>query len=143
MKSKPYRAACRDAPAQRLRRVQRHLLIGGIEFWIVAAGFVDAGLGVVRHQELGHATVKLKRSYVRAQPVLHLLIGGYFRVGVRTGAQHCNKQVAGLRYSSFAIVNRDRSSCPIDEHLLACFVLLAQHHIELAAPTLIESQNRL
>jgi hypothetical protein len=44
----------------------------------------------------------------------------------------------GLRYPSFAIVNRNRRACPIHEHLLACFVLLAQHHIELAAPTLIE-----
>ena len=38
--------------------------------------------------------------------------------------------------------NRNRRACPIDKHLVAGLVLLAQHHVELRSPPLQTSQNR-
>jgi hypothetical protein len=62
--------------------VHGHLLISRIQVGIVAAGFGDAGLGVVRHHQLWHAVIELEGPYVSADPACQLLVGSGFGVGV-------------------------------------------------------------
>jgi len=54
--------------------------------------------------------VKFQGVDVCLDPVLHVLIASCFRVGVRTGPQHENKQRCRPRLPGRRVIDRDRSS---------------------------------
>jgi hypothetical protein len=60
--------------------VGRHLGIGSIDLRLVEAGFDDSDLGVVRHEQLGHAADRFEGSGMRADPVGQRL--GPARLGI-------------------------------------------------------------
>jgi hypothetical protein len=113
-------------------------LVGRIQVGIVAAGFGHARLGVVGNDQCGHALVELEGADVCADPIGQLFVAGGFRVGVGTGTQDGDEQVAGLQRAALRVMDGDGASRPIDEHLFAGFVLLAQHHIQFVEPTVIQ-----
>ncbi len=118
--------------------MHRHLLIGRVQVGIITAGLGHAGLGVVGHDELGRAAEELQGVDVDPQPGLHLLIAGGLRVGVRTDAQYGDEQRSRADGTTLGIVQGDGGTRPVDEQFLARPVLLAQHHVLLAAPALVQ-----
>jgi hypothetical protein len=118
--------------------MHRHLLICGVEIRIIAKGFRNASLSVVRDDELRRALKELKRPHVCADPTCQPLVRGGLGVGVRTGSHHRDEQKRPLYWPAATIVNRNSIASPIDERLLSSPVFLAQHGILLAAPALVQ-----
>ena len=118
--------------------VHGHLLIRGVQVGIVAAGFRHAGLGVVGHHQLRNALIELESPHVCADPACQLLVAGGLGVGVGAGSQYRDEQMRLLHGTAARVVDRDGGSRPIDEQLLAGLVFLAQHHILLPAPALVQ-----
>jgi hypothetical protein len=102
------------------------LLISGIQIRIVTAGSGDGRLGVIGHRQCRYASEKFQRVDVRLDPGFQLLITSRFRVGVRTCAQHGNKQRCRPGLPRRGVIHGDRCPSPVHEHLLPGFVFLAQ-----------------
>jgi hypothetical protein len=117
--------------------MHRELLIGGVQIRIVATGSQDGRLGVIGHRQSRCSTVKFQRVDVRLDPGFHLLIASCFRVGVGTGSQHRNKQRCRPRLPRRGVIDGNRFPRPVDVHLLAGFVFLTQHHVQMPPPVLI------
>ena len=71
-------------------------------------------------------------------PVRQILAERGVGEGVGAGAEHGDEQRSGRGLAGFAVVNRDRWSGPVDEHLLAGSVVLPQHDILIPVPALIQ-----
>lgn len=96
-------------------------------------------LGVVGHQQLRHAAEEGEGPVVRLDPVRELL--GPRRQCKRQAraAHHRHEDVGTANFPSPAIDHdRNRVAGIVDEQLLAGLVLLAEHHILLAPPALVE-----
>ena len=115
-----------------------HFLIGGIEIGFVAAGTTHAGSGVVWNEEFADAPEEFKRADVGADPVLQLLVLGSFGVGVVAGSQYGDKERGGELWTTSWVIDGNGISGVVDEKLLAGLVLLAEHHVQVASPTLVE-----
>src|ERR1019366_9730155 len=87
--------------------------------------------------KVGAPPVKFQGVDVRLDPSLQLLIASRFRVGVRTGPQHRNKQRCRPRLPRRGVIDGDRCPRPVHEHLLPGFVFLTQHYIQVPPPVLI------
>src|SRR5216683_569556 len=75
---------------------------------------------------------------VSADPSAQLLVPGGFGISVGTRAQHHHEQRGWPGFAGKRIVYRNRGTGPVDESLLARLVYLAQNHILLPEPTLVE-----
>src|SRR5271169_1656891 len=75
---------------------------------------------------------------VSADPGGQLLVLGGFGISVGTRAQHHHEQRGWPDFAGNRIVHRNRGTGPVDESLLAGLVYLAQNHILLPAPPLVE-----
>src|SRR6201998_2803842 len=75
---------------------------------------------------------------VSADPGSQLLVPGGFSISVGTRAQHHHEQRSWPDLAGNRIVYRNRCTGPVDETLLAGLVYLAQNHILLPAPSLVE-----
>jgi hypothetical protein len=117
--------------------VQGHLLAGGIQIGLVAAGFRHAGSGVVGNDKLRAATQELEAAHMAADPTGHALIHGSFGGGVVAGVQHGHEQLRRMRLTRGRIVDGDGASSPVHEQLLARPMLLAQHRIAIPLPALV------
>ena len=76
--------------------------------------------------------------HVHPQPRFHLLVARGLGPGVAAGAERGHEQRRLPSLAGVTVINRNRRARPIDEHLLARLVLLAQHHVELRAPALVQ-----
>jgi hypothetical protein len=76
--------------------------------------------------------------HMRQQPRLHLLVASDLRPGVRTGAERGDEQRRLPYLAGVTVADRQGRAGPVHEGFLAGLVLLAQHHVEFLAPTLIE-----
>ena len=108
-----------------------------IQIRVVAASSGDGRLGVIGHRQSRDSADKLQRVDMRLNPGFQLLIASRFCVGVRTGSQHRNKQRSRPRLPGRGVIHGNRRPSPVDEHLLAGLVLLAQDHIQVSPPVLI------
>src|ERR1700757_4036559 len=75
---------------------------------------------------------------VSADPGSQLLVSGGFGISVGTRAQHHHEQRRWPDFAGNRIVYRNRGTGPVHESLLARLVYLAQNHILLPAPPLVE-----
>src|SRR5882762_2359930 len=100
-------------------------------------GLGDTGLGVVGNNQRRDAAKVLKRVYVGPQPRLHLLIAHGLGPSVRTRAQRSYEYCRRPGLASEPVVDRNDCPRPIDEYLLAGFMLLPQNHVELGTPPLV------
>src|SRR5713226_3277435 len=112
--------------------VHGHLLVGGVEIRIVAAGAAHSRSQVIRDQESGHSRKVFKSMNVSADPGGQLLVSGSFRVSVGTRAQHHHEQRRWPDFAGNRIVHRNRGTGPVHETLLARLVYLAKNYILLS-----------
>ncbi len=117
--------------------MHRKLLIGRIQIRIVATSSDDGRLGVIGHRQRRCSAVKFRRVDVRLNPGFQLLIASRFRVGLRTGSQHRNKQRRWPGLPRRGVIHGDRRPGPVDELFLPGLVFLTQHHIQVLPPVLI------
>jgi hypothetical protein len=115
-----------------------HFLIGGVEIRIVATGAAYSRSRVIGHQQPRSSAKVLKGMDVRADPGGQLLIAGRFGVSIGTRPQNHHEQRGLPDPSRVRVMHRHRRSRPIDEALLASFVLLAKNHVLLPPPLLIQ-----
>ena len=115
-----------------------HLLIGGIQIRLVAAGMADRCLAIVGNKQGRRAAQKLQRTDVRTNPGAQILIPGGFGIGVVAGAQDGNEDGRFLDRPGLGIDDRDGVSRIIDKQFFSGAVLLPQHQIQLAGPLLIQ-----
>ena len=115
-----------------------HFLIGGVEVGFVTASADDAGASVIGDDQLRNALEKFKGADVSAEPVFQSLAPGGFRVGVVAGAQDSDKDESRTVRAALCIVEGDGVPGIIHEELFAGLVLVAQHHVQMAAPAMIE-----
>jgi hypothetical protein len=73
-----------------------------------------------------------------ADPVPQILPGRSFREGIAASAQHAHEYGVGVHFTARRLVNRNRGSGVIDEHLLASAVLLPQNQVQLFQPSPVE-----
>jgi hypothetical protein len=118
--------------------VHRHLLVSRVQIRIVAAGPGDAGLRVIGNDQPGHAAEELEGAHVGGEPVDQLLVGCGFGIRVGTGAEHRDEKMRLPDVAAGAAVNRDGGPGPVDEHLLASFVLLTQNNVLRLTPALVQ-----
>src|SRR5690242_14639986 len=97
-----------------------------------------ASLGVIRNCDRRNTAEMLKRMDMSAQPGFHLLVPRGLCPGVTAGAQRGHEQGGLPCDACVPVIYRNRRSRPIDKHLLARLVLLAQYHVELRPPTLVQ-----
>jgi hypothetical protein len=76
----------------------------------------------------------IESADMAVDPVGQMLAQRGVRKGVSTGDEHryeklCRHHVAGL-----VVVNRNRRTGPVDEHLLACLVILPERDILIPPP---------
>ncbi len=100
--------------------MRRHLGVGAVHLRVVEAGLDDGGLGVVRHDQLGHAADRFERAHMGVDPVGQRLRPARVREGEARRAQHGDEN---LRLAHFAgqPVDHDRHAVAgvIDEQPLA------------------------
>src|SRR6266851_445174 len=118
--------------------VHGHLLVGGVEIRIVAAGAAHSRSQVIRDQKSGNSRKVFKSMNVSADPGSQLLVPGAFGISVGTRAQHHHEQRRWPDFAGNRIVYRNRGTGPVHETLLARLVYLAKNYILLPAPTLVE-----
>src|SRR6201998_4860191 len=75
---------------------------------------------------------------VSVDPGSQLLVPGGFGISLGTRAQHHHEQRSCPDLACNRIVYRNRGTGPVDETLLAGLVYLAQNHILLSAPPLVQ-----
>ena len=90
--------------------MRRHLRIGPVDLRLVQARLDDRGLGVVRHEQPGHAADRLEGARVGADPVGEPLRPRRLRIGEVRGAQD------GDEYLRLP----DLAGQPVDHHRHAC-----------------------
>src|SRR5260370_32432304 len=88
--------------------------------------------------QLRNALEKFKGPAMSAEPVFQSLAPGGFRVGVVAGAQDSDKDESRTVRAALGIVEGDGVPGVIHEELFAGLVLVAQHHVQMAAPAMIE-----
>ncbi len=113
-------------------------MIGAIEIRLIAAGAVDAGPRVIRHDQLGGAVEELEGGNVAVDPVRQILAPGGLREGVGAGAEHGDEERSRRDIAGLAIVDRHRGAGPVDEHLLAGLCVLPEHDVVIPVPPLIQ-----
>jgi len=118
--------------------MQRHLVIGAVQVGFVAAGAVHTRAQVVRNDQSRRAQAVLKSRHVAFHPVAQILAQRSARKGVRAGAQNGDKQRGRQDLTGALVMKRNGVTGPVHEHLFAGAVLLAQHHILVAAPAIIQ-----
>jgi hypothetical protein len=116
----------------------RHLVIGAIEIRLVTAGPVDAGPGIIGHDQLGGSVEVLEGCHVASDPVRQVLTHGGLCKGISTGAQHGHEQRRRRNGTTVVIVDGDSGAGPIHEHFFTGAMLLAHHHVLIALPALIQ-----
>src|SRR5579883_2329200 len=111
-----------------------HLLIGGVQVRLVAAGLRDAGFRIIGHHQLWAAAQELERAHMCTDPGSHLLIFVGLGVGVVAGTEHGHEQRGLMYLVALRVVNGHRRAGPIDEQLLSWTMLLTQDEIALLLP---------
>ena len=71
--------------------VHGHLLIGGVQVRIVAAGSRHSGLGVIWDDQLRNTLIELEGPHMCADPACQLLVTSGLGVGVGAGSKHCDE----------------------------------------------------
>src|SRR5262249_6190875 len=100
-------------------------------------GAAHTRLGVVGDEQLRAAAIEFEGIHLYLEPVLHLLVGGGFGVGVAGDAQ-CADEQRRLSEGAVGMVNRDGGAGPVEEQFLAGTVFLPQDYILLLLPTPVE-----
>ncbi len=118
--------------------VHGEVVIRRVDIRIVAVGFAHARPGIVGNCQRRNAAPIIESMHVRAQPRFHLLVACGLGPGVGTGAEGGDEKRCLPGYTGNAIVNGDCGTSPVDESLLAGFVLLPHHHVEFLAPALVQ-----
>jgi len=115
------------------------LAVGGVQFRLIPAWMLDAGLGVVWDGHLRHSAQELQSADMRADPAGKVLAACRFREGVTAGAQHGYEQRSlKIHLARPGIVNGDLVAGIIDEQFLSGAIFLPQNHIQLARPVTIQ-----
>jgi hypothetical protein len=118
--------------------VHGHFVIGGVEIGFVAAGPAHAAAEVIGDDQLRKAAQEFEGAHVGAEPILQALAGGGFGVGVVAGAEHGHKESRGADRAALRVVDGKGRSGVIHKELLACLMVLAQHHVQMPPPAPVE-----
>ena len=118
--------------------MQRHLVISAVQVGLITAGAIHASARVVWNHQSRCAQAVFESSNVAVYPVAQILAQRGAREGVRAGAQNSDEQRGRQAVAGARVVERDGVAGPVHEHLLAGAMLLAQHHILIAAPALVQ-----
>ena len=114
-----------------------HVLIGGVQLRLVAAGFAHTAFEVVRHHHLWDATEKNEATNVRTDPVRQPLAPGRFAVRQVTGAQCGDKDLCLADLTGLAIQDLHGLTGIVDKELLAGAVFLTHHRVDCAPPPFV------
>ncbi len=116
------------------------LAVGGVQFRLVPARMLDAGLGAVWDRHLRYASKELQRADVGADPAGKILAPGGFREGVAAGASTRPRtaKLENPRRRSWDRKMGILSPSIIDEQFFSGAVFVAQNHIQLARPAAIQ-----
>ena len=113
-------------------------MVSAVEIRLIATGAIDARAGVIRHDEFWNAVEVIESLEVAVDPVGQMLAQGGAREGIRAGPEHRDKERSLRHIAGSVVMNRDGWSSPIDEHLLAGFVVLPEDDILISAPSPIQ-----
>ena len=114
------------------------LAVGGVQFWLIPAWMLNAGLGVVGDGHLRYPAQELQRADMRADPAGKVLAAGRFREGVTAGTQHGHEQRSfEVHIAGPGVINRNLVAGVIDEPLLSGAVFLPQNYVKMASPIAI------
>ena len=106
--------------------------IGALDLRIVEARLDDGHLGVVRHQELGHAADGFQGAGMGRDPVRQALRPRCFRIGKARRTQHRHEYLCRAPLAGEPVHNdRHRVAGVVHEQLLARGVGLAHDHRQL------------
>ena len=75
---------------------------------------------------------------MNSNPGFHLLVARGLSVAVGTGSQYRDKQRSLPHLTTGTVMDGDGPAGPVHEHLLAGLVLLAQNHVQLSDPALVQ-----
>ena len=115
-----------------------HVEIRAVQVRLIAAGTVDAGAGIIWNDQLRCTLEVLEGRHMTVDPVPQVLVQRGPREGVGAGAQNRDEQRSRGHVTDAPVVDRDRVSGPVHEHLLAGAMLLTQHHILVSAPAMVQ-----
>src|SRR5213593_4543862 len=115
-----------------------HVEIRAVQFRFVAAGTVDAGAGIIWNDQLRNTLEILEGRHMTVNPVPQVLAQRGPYEGVGAGTQNGDEQRSRGDVTDAPVVDRDRVSGPVHEHLLAGAMLLAQHYILVPAPAIVQ-----
>src|ERR1041384_3315222 len=113
--------------------------IGGVQFWFIATGMLDTGLGVVWDGHLRHPVQELQRADMRTDPAGKVLAASGLRKGVTAATQPRHEEGSlEIHIAGPAIIHGDLVAGVIDEPLLPGAIFLPQNYVELARPVAIQ-----
>jgi hypothetical protein len=113
--------------------VSSHIQVGGVNVGLVAVRLGDAGLQVVRDQNLGHTAEEGEGVDVARDPVRQLLRG--VRVEVVAGAEHGDEELSDGDDPGHRVDDLQRLLAgEVDEQLLARAMLLPHDDVEVPRP---------
>src|SRR5450432_498320 len=115
-----------------------HLVISAIEIRFVTARSRDAGARVVWDEESRRAAEELKRLHMAVDPVRHPLSKSSTCKGVGAGTEHRDKDRGRHGFTAVTVIDRDRVARPIHKRFLPRLVVLPEHDIAAAVPSLIQ-----
>jgi hypothetical protein len=113
------------------------ILVRPVDVRIVAVGFGDAALEVIRDDRPRCTTKILKRAHVRTEPIPGPLAQRSLGVGVVGKSQHGDEDLRRSGRSRVPVLDRHRLTRIIDEQLVAGRVFLAQHELSGGKPAAV------
>jgi hypothetical protein len=114
-----------------------HLMIGRVDVRFIVAGFADAGLEIVRNQDLRDPAEESKRTDMGLDPGRKITRESGPGKGVTAGAQGGHKEPGFSGGTGDGIRHRDRLAGIIDKELLTGSIDLTKTDIQLPSPLLI------
>lgn len=107
-------------------------VIARIGVRLIAAGFADTALEIVRHQNFRGSTKVFEHADVAAYPIWQGLTQGCFGIGIVRCAHYTDEDLRLADLAGVPIGDGHRFTAIVHEAFLARQMFLAHHGIELA-----------
>ena len=118
--------------------VRGHVVVGGVQIGLIAAGFVHSRLWIVGGNQHGQTAEILESTDVRSDPAGQLLAPGGLGEGVTAESHGGHENRGSVNLIGLAVANRDGRAGVIDKQLFSRVVLLPKREVLSPVPLAVQ-----